>query len=172
MGSGGAGFAGAGGVGGGTLAATEFDPVGLVVSLPVLFDSGVGALELDGAAELVGAAELFATVGAGFESLVADVSAADASGADSDFFSDSFFFEPAEITIDTTWSFWTSAKPKLVFTLNEFSSNPTMVPLMVVPSFSFSSSARRTGRDAKSAISAQEIAHATFERNCETRTMY
>jgi|SRR5580704_10331489 hypothetical protein len=112
MGSGGAGFTEAGGVVGGALAVAGWAATALVAGLLAAPGAGFGELELDDATEFAGAAELFATVGAGFEGLAADASAAaDASDLGSDFLSDSFFFEPADITIDTTWSFCTSAKP-------------------------------------------------------------
>lgn len=80
------------------------------------FGEGGGVFELDRAAELGVFAELLGAAAdltvTGFGALVAAGSAAgSASALGSDCFSGSFFFGTGEITIDTTWSFWTSAKP-------------------------------------------------------------
>jgi hypothetical protein len=81
------------------------------------FGEGCGEFELGGAATLGELGELFAgaltgLAAGGFGAFVgAGFDAAAASVPGSVFFSGSFFFGTAEITIDTTWSFCTSAKP-------------------------------------------------------------
>src|ERR1700723_1694973 len=111
MASGAAGFAGAGGVGigAGTFAAAELGAEAFVAGLVATVGAECDEAASDGAAELAEAAEFFTGVfaGADFDTFAASESVAlalalDESDAGSDFFSDSFFFAVAEITMEMT----------------------------------------------------------------------
>jgi hypothetical protein len=118
MGSGAGGCTGAGAITAGEFTAGGPGAAEFVVDLFAACGEGFGESELGGdvatldegtelsAAALTGLAVdgFGAFAGAGSEAATASVSG-------SIFFSGSFFFGTAEITIDTTWSFCTSAKP-------------------------------------------------------------
>jgi len=109
MGSGAAGFAGAGGlgVGAGTFAVAELGAEAFVAGLVATFGAERDEFASDGAAELAEVAEFFVGVfaGADFDTFAGSASvtlALDESDAGSDFFSDSFFFAAVEITMEMT----------------------------------------------------------------------
>lgn len=103
-----------------------------------------GARAFDGAAEVDVTAGDDAGAGAGAEARAG----CDAGGRTGKSLLAAGFLSPlapvpvSVISIDSTASRRIIAKPYAVFTLNEFSSNPTIVPKIFVPSFSRNSSAR------------------------------
>src|SRR5271154_5337870 len=116
MGSGAGGGTGAGIITAGEFAATGLGAAEFAADLLAAFGEGCGGFELGGAPTLDELAELLAgaltgLAAGGFGALVTTGAAAGAASVlGSGGFSGSFFFGTAEITIDTTWSFCTSAK--------------------------------------------------------------
>lgn len=107
-----------------------------------------GARAFDGAAEVDVTAGDDAGAGAGAAGEVEARAGCDAGGRSGESLLAAGFLSPlapvpvSVISIDSTASRRIIAKPYAVFTLNEFSSNPTIVPIIFVPSFSRNSSAR------------------------------